>query len=185
MRRGALWLALTLCAGPLAAQEGGVAVVHFADGSNVPLTNWSFSYEYHAWKEGAAPGHTQPTKREARELLVGKKGLALAGGRLEIRYRTYEREISEAGESKKQPWAMVTGLVLDAGGKRQELKPDAPHKDLLLPGSKGMVVQARGVDFTGDTLTGTRRSYCLLGFSSLVECSSAPADRVTRIEFGK
>jgi hypothetical protein len=183
--RGIRMLALVAClAAPALAQEGGgVAVVHLADGSSVPLTNWAFSYEYHAWKEGTSPAHTPPSRRERRELLVGKKSLPPEGGQLEIQYRIFQRPVQGESEPRSEPWARVTGLVLTAAGKRNELKLEPPHKDLLLPEPKGMTLQARGVDLMGETLTGTRRSYCLFGFSSLVECSSAPAERVVRIEF--
>jgi hypothetical protein len=169
-----------------AAQDtGGVAVVHMADGSELPLTTWSLSYEYQAWKEGTAQAFSQPAKREARELWSGKKVLALAGAVLEIQYQLYQRQVE--GEPAPSQGAAVTGLVLSVDGKKTEIKVEPPSKELLLPagGAKGLIVQARALDIHGETLTGTKRDYCLVSYTQQVECSAAASERVVRIEFAK
>lgn len=193
MRAGSVVLAalasaaLLASAAPTAAQEGGgVAVLHMADGSELPLTSWSLSYEYQAWKEGTSQAFTQPLRREARELWSGKKVLPVGGAILDIQYKLYERQVEVDGQPMKGQGAAVTGLVLTAGGKKNEVKIEPPHKDLLLPGgSKGLIVQQRSLDLRGETLTGTKRDYCLLSYTPQVECSAAASERVVRIEFPK
>jgi hypothetical protein len=171
---------------PVAAQEAGaVAVLHLADGSELPLTSWSLSYEYQAWKEGGAQAFSQPVRRESRELWSGKKVFGLTGVVLDIQYRIYEKQVEVDGQPTRGQGAAVIGLVLTAAGKKTEVKPEAPHKDFLVPAgsSKGMVIQARALDLRGETLTGTRRDYCLLSYTPQVECSAAAGERVVRIEF--
>jgi hypothetical protein len=46
-----------------------------------------------------------------------------------------------------------------------------------------MIVQPRSLDVRGETLTGTRRDVCVMSYSPLVECGSAPKDRVVKLEF--
>lgn len=171
-----------------AAQDtGGVAMLRLADGSELPLTAWGLSYEYQAWKEGTAQAFSQPVRRDARELWSGKKVLPLAGAVLDIQYKLYERQVEVDGQPTRGQGATVTGLILTAGGKKSELKVEPPHKDLLMPAgaAKGLIVQARALDVHGETLTGTKRDYCLVSYTPQVECSAAPSERVVRIEFPK
>jgi hypothetical protein len=183
--RSVLALAALLLA-PAAAvpQSGSNLIVHLADGSSLPLQSWSLSYEYQAWKQGTGPGFTQPLRRTAPALWVGKKAFPIAGSGVEIQYRVYERQVEVEGQMQKGPGAVVTGLVLSVDGKRTELKPEPPVKEFLMPGDsgKGLTVQARSLDVLGETLTGTKRSFCVMSFTSLVECSAAPADRVVKLE---
>jgi len=44
------------------------------------------------------------------------------------------------------------------------------------------VVQARAMDLRGQTIGGTQREFCLLSYSSLVECPAAADQRVVRIK---
>jgi hypothetical protein len=185
-------LTVTMLVVPLARRapaqdQGGVAVLHLADGSELPLTSWALSYEYQAWKEGTSQAFSQTAKRSVRELWSGKKVLPVAGAVLEIQYKLYDRQIDVDGQPTKAQGATVTGFVLSAGGKKNELKSEPPNKDLLLPAgaSKGLVVQARALDLHGETLTGTKRDYCLVSYTPQVECSAAAAERVVRIEFPK
>ena len=177
-------VALLACPVPAAlAEEAGGAgiVVTFADKSSLPLTSWSLSYEYEASREGALP---TTARRETRDLLVGGKDLPTAGGVLEITYREYER-MSGGDEPQKETVGVVTGLVFTTGGKRSSLRVEAPHRELLVPSGpgKGITITARGLDLTGLTLTGAKRSFCLLGYAPQVECSPPPSDRVVKIEF--
>lgn len=189
MRRTVLALlaVAALEAGGAAAQDASVAILHLADGSELPLGSWSLSYEYQAWKEGTAQAFSQPVRRDARELWSGKKVLPLAGAVLDIQYKLYERQVEVDGQPTRGQGATVTGLILTAGGKKSELKVEPPHKDLLMPAgaAKGLIVQARALDVHGETLTGTKRDYCLVSYTPQVECSAAPSERVVRIEFPK
>ncbi len=162
----------------------GMLIVHLADGSSLPLQSWSLSYEYQAWKQGTAPGFTQPVRRSAALLWVGKKAFPITGSGVEIQYRVYERQVEEGGQMQKGQGAVVTALVLSVDGKQVELKPEAPAKQFLMPGdsSKGLTVQARSLDVRGETLTGTKRDFCVMSYTSLVECSAAAASRIVRLE---
>lgn len=177
--------ALFLAPRPAAAEGPGQVIVHLADGTSLPLNSWSLSYEYQAYKEGTAAGFAQPVRREATEYWSNKKTFPMPGGSLEILYRVYERAVEVDGQTQKGQGAIVTGLVVNAGGKRNELKLEAPAKELLMPGGahKGMIVQPRSLDVRGETLTGTKRDFCVLSFSPLVECSSSPKERVVKLEF--
>ena len=183
---GVLALAALLLAPAVALSQSGdsMLIVHLADGSSLPLRSWSLSYEYQAWKQGTAPGFTQPMRRTAPALWVGKKAFPIASSGVEIQYRVYERQVEVEGQVQKGQGAVVTALVLSVDGKRAELKPEAPAKDFLMPGdsAKGLTVQARSLDVLGETLTGTKRSFCVMSYTALVECSAAPADRVVKLE---
>jgi len=176
--------ALLLAPAAGVAQNSGIVIVHLADGSSLPLTSWTLSYEYLAWKQGDTPGFTQPTRRDASVLWVGKKSFPITTAGIEIQYRVYERQVEVDGQLQKAPGAAVTGLSLSVEGKRAVLKPEPPAKEFLMPGdsAKGLMVQARSLDVRGETLTGTRRDFCVMSYSALVECSAAPADRVVKLE---
>jgi hypothetical protein len=117
---------------------------------------------------------------------VGKKAHATAGIVLEVQWQTQQREQEVDGETRKVPVSTPRGLVAVQGGKKTALKPEAPHRGFLMPeGGKGQLYQARSLDFRGSTLTGTRRDFCLLTYSSLVECAATPGNTVVRIEFPK
>ncbi|HET7294923.1 MAG TPA: hypothetical protein VFM88_21065 [Vicinamibacteria bacterium] len=174
-------LALLLAAGAASAQEASsVALVRLADGSELPLASWRLVYEHQTWNEGSSPAFADIKRREGRELIAGKKLLAVAGGRLELQHRVYEKT-DEQGQ--KVPGAAVAALVLTVGGKKTTLKPEAPPKEMLAGDAKKVFYQARVLDLVGETLTGTKRELCLVSFSPLVECSALPADRVVSVEF--
>jgi hypothetical protein len=179
----ALAAVLVLLPSPARVEDSGGAgiVVTFADKSSLPLTSWSLSYEYEASREGSLP---TTARRESRDLLIGGRDLPTAGSVLEISYREYER-MSGGDEPQKETVGVVTGLVFTGGGKKSSLHVEAPHKELLVPSGpgKGVTIQARGLDLTGLTLTGAKRSFCLLAYAPQVECSPSPSDRVVRIEF--
>lgn len=187
-RWGTTLLALLACAGvtTLAGDEPqpGIVIVSLADGTNLPLTSWSLSYEYQVTPQAGAATFGQAPRREARDLFVGKKSLATAGSTVEIQYRQYQRAEEVDGQTQTVQVAVATGLVWTAGGKKSEVRVEAPQKDFLVPqgGEKG-VVQARGLDLTGLTLTGTKRTFCLLSYSAQVECHPPAADRVVKMEF--
>lgn len=162
----------------------GIVIVTLADGTNLPLTSWSLSYEYQVSPQGGAATFGAASRREARDLFVGKRSLATAGSTVEIRYREYQRAEDVDGQSQTVKVAVATGLVWTAGGKRNEMRIEAPHKDLLVPqGAEKGVVQARALDLRGLTLTGTKRSFCLLGYAAQVECHPPAAERVVKLDF--
>ncbi len=84
------------------------------------------------------------------------------------------------GERRKVPIARSFGIV-GADGKKSTFKPEPPHADLLAPGAGGKFVQARSVDLHGETVAGTRREFCLLSYSVLVECPIQAEQRVVSI----
>src|SRR5262245_35290066 len=98
-------LALLLAAGPaaaLAGQEGASAIVHMADGSSIPLTQATLSYEYVTWKQGTPQLQAQPQRRDTgSELWLAKKTYPLQGRSLEIVYTPAERERRVAGVTRR------------------------------------------------------------------------------------
>jgi hypothetical protein len=181
MLRSTAALFVLLLALPAGAQDSTcVAVARLADGSEVPLAGWKLAYEYSTWKEGTSPAFAEVQKREGRELIAEKKLLPVAGARLDIQYRLYDKTDDQG---QKVPGAAVTGLVLTQGGAKTKIKPTAPQKDALAGDVKKVIYQARVLDLTGETLAGTKRQFCLVSFSPLVECSAEPAERVVSVEF--
>jgi hypothetical protein len=165
-----LVLVAALAASASARQEERPPItLFFADGGSQPLRAWSFSYEYAAWPRGETPARGTTARRETTELLLGKRVVPTAGGVLQLEY---------AGTT-------ATGLsVTDAAGKRTAFKNEAPTPEAVAPDlGKDVVVQVRGLDLSGETLMGGKRSYCLLSFTALVECDAEPAQRVVRIQF--
>lgn len=160
------WLTAALLVGAARAgipTDAAPVQVHLADGSSFPLLDWSFSYEFTAFRQGEP--HGPPARRESRQLWVGKRVVPTQGRTL----------------------ALVGGQNLsltDSGGKTSLLRGEAPHSDLLLPeGRKGLLVIPRSLDLRGTTLGGTNRQFCLLSYSTLVSCGGEDADRVVRVEF--
>jgi hypothetical protein len=159
-------------------------MVFLADGTSLPLRGWALSYEYAAWRREDGPARGSTDRRESQELWSGKRTVSTAGLALEVQYESLAREEEVNGETKTVMVPVARGFALVAAdGKRSTLKPDPPAADLLLSESGGRVVQPRAVDLVGETLTGTRREFCLLSYSALVECPADPAQRVLRIEF--
>jgi hypothetical protein len=185
--RGAL-LAQLLGAGltaVAAGQEGSSAIVTLADGTSVPLRPWTFSYEYIAYPKGTSPALAPVARREALALWAGKRSFDTAGLTLEIGYETLEREQEVDGAMEKVKVFLARELrLLGADGKRSVLKVEPPGREALLTGgTKDLVVVPRSLDLQGQTLTGTKSSYCLASYTSLVECGGDTAHQVTRVEF--
>jgi hypothetical protein len=143
--------------------------VFFADGTSQPLGNWALSYEYATWAKGESSARGSVARLQSPDLLPGKRVVPTAGTILELTY---------VGMAAR-------GLaVVDKDGKRSTHKPEAPSGETLVPGArKDVVVQARGLDLYGETLTGGKRSYCLLSYTALVECAAEPDQRVVKIQF--
>jgi hypothetical protein len=172
-------------AGTTRGQEAPI-IVYFADGSNVPLGAWSFSYDYEARRKDEAPAFGSSSARESRDLFSGKKGFPTAGAVLEIQYREFDepRQV-EGGETRNVKVGVATGFVLTVEGKSREVKLEAPRDELLVPQGVGkdVTVRALGVDLLGTTLTGGKRSFCLAGYVYNVQCHPEAAERVVKIEF--
>jgi len=175
--------ALLLAVGPSRSDEGSgaPAIVYFADGSNMPLASWSFAYSYDTGVYGAGTFGAAP-HRESQDLLSGKKVFRVAGAVLQVQYREYEQSQEVEGETKTSKVAVATGLTVTRPTPKGEVRLEPPSKELLLPSAKG-TVRALGLDLQGSTLTGTRRSFCLMSYSFDVECHPAAADRVVKVEF--
>jgi len=165
---GVMALAL-VGSGGRAQEAGGTATVHLGDGSSVPLQGWRLSYDYQSWPKGSTPLAGVSAQRELRALLVGKRNVELGPG-------TTLELVRKNGRVREL-------VVTQAGGRKTKLKAEAPNRELLDPASDGsMIVMAQSADLVGATITGTRRSFCLVAFSTLVECPSEPAQQVVRVE---
>lgn len=175
-------------AAPAAAQESqGSLVVSLGDGTSVPLSAWSLSYEYGAWKPPSSPALIKPARRDTTDLWLAKRSYATAGSSLEIQYEIVERQREVDGALRRVRVPVPKAFVLSgADGKKTTLKPEAPHRDFLLPGGdKELNLVPRSLDIRGQTLTGTKRLFCVVSFSSLVECATTPAEQVLKVEFQK
>jgi hypothetical protein len=158
--------------------QSGLAVVHLADGTSVPLRSWALSYEYVAWPQGGSQALAQPARRDAQELWVGKRTFALQGVTLEIEHAARPG----AADSGAPPPARQ--LWLKGAAKPERLSVEPPQRQLLVPdGPKGLVVLPRSLDLRGETITGTRREFCVLSYTTLVECGASPEHRVVKLEF--
>lgn len=172
----------------LPAQEGLAAVVvHLGDGSSLPLRPWTLSYEYGTWPRGSSPALAESRSAPTTALWAGKKSYPLAGMTLEISTQMAEREREVEGEIRRVQVPVVKGFVLvGPDGKRNEVKLEPPHRELLAPGlDKSANVLPRSLDLKGETLTGIKREFCLASLSALVECQVEAGQEVVRLEFPK
>ena len=164
---------------PASAVENPAIQVHLADGTSLLLLSWTFSYEYQTWRRGEAPTLGSTARRDAKDIWTGKKAIPLGSQALELQYVDRMREVS--GQAAKVP--IARGFVLVSGdGKRNSLKAEPPHQDLLEPDAGGRLVQARAMDLRGQTIGGTQREFCLLSYSALVECPAAADQRVVSMK---
>ena len=161
-------LSLAAAAGADAPDRGSI-VVTLGDASTVTLRDWSLSYEYALYRQGTSPMAAPTARKKSSELFVGKKALPVAGQTLDIAYEgTRVKDITLRG----------------ADGRKSTLKVEAPARDLLVESvEKGMAVTPRSLDLTGETVTGTKREFCVLSYTMVVECGVTPEDRVVKIEF--
>jgi hypothetical protein len=166
---GPLALALALLAG----DPPPPVIVHLADGTSVPLADWTLSYEYLAWPQGGAPVDAVSSRTAAREIWLGKRRVPAAALTLDLGYVT-TGEVSSVRELAFTP----------APGRPGPVRPEAPHRELIAPDAdRKTLVTARSLDLFGQTLTGTRREFCLLSYSVLVQCGTEPGTRVVKVEF--
>jgi hypothetical protein len=176
---------LSLGAQTASAPQDKPVIVHLGDGTSQPLRAWNLVYDFIAWKVGTPQMLAQPATRKTAELWAGKKVFPVAGTTLELAYGELSREIEVEGREQRVLIPVAQKLTLsDASGKKTEMKIEAPHRDLLLPGNdKGLHVMARSLDLSGETLTGTKRAFCVLSYTSLVECAGNPSEQVVKLEF--
>jgi hypothetical protein len=165
-------------ASPGRAEDAGAIQVELADGTNLLLRPWTFSYEYSISRRGETASLGNTARRDAKDLWSGKKPILMSGQTLIVQYNEEEREVD--GERRKVPIARGF-VIVGADGRKATVKPEPPHADLLVPDAGGRFVQARSVDLHGETMAGTRREFCLLSYTVLVECSGQPDQRVAKI----
>jgi hypothetical protein len=167
------------------APQDKPVMVHLGDGSSQPLRAWNLVYDFLSWKQGTPPMLAQPTLRKTAELWAGKKVIPVTGQTLELAYAEFPREIEIEGREQRVLIAVAQKLtLLDASGKKTEMKIEAPHRDLLLPGNdKTVQITARSLDLVGETLTGTKRSFCVLSYTALVQCAGSPSEQVVKLSF--
>jgi hypothetical protein len=162
-------------------------VVETQDGNRLPLTDWKLSYDYVTWQKGSSPALGSTAVQEAPALVIGKRSVPYVGQTLEIAYRDTQRVVEDDDGSTRTVTVGVPAelTLLPASGKPVKLKVEAPDRGMLLPHvAKDVNVMARSLDLSGATLTGTRKTFCLVSFTSLVECGLQPSDRVVRVRFG-
>jgi hypothetical protein len=181
---GALALALLALGLPEAAgspQEASTAAVTFEDGSTIPLSGWSLSYEYISWRAGTPQAMAAAARKDVKELLIGKKSYPVAGRAIEVQYEDALRR--EGPRTVRVPVARALMLV-DVDGRKTPLKLEAPARELILPGTdKSLTLLVRTLDLKGETFTGTKREICLVSFTALVQCDPGPSEQVVRIQF--
>jgi hypothetical protein len=167
------------------APQDKPVMVHLGDGSSQPLRAWNLVYDFLSWKQGTPSMLAQPTLRKTAELWVAKKVYPVAGLTLELAYGEFPREVEIDGRTQRLLISVAQKLTLhDPTGKKAEMKIEAPHRDLLLPGNeKTTQITARSLDLMGETLTGTKRSFCVLSYSALVQCATTPSEQVVKLTF--
>jgi hypothetical protein len=161
-------------------------IVETADGNQLPLQDWRLSYDYVTWAKGGSPALGSSSTKDASVIVIGKKSVPFVGSTLEIAYREMDREVEAAdGTVQKVKVGIPSEItVRPASGSPVKLKVEVPDRGILLPDvGKDQNVMARSLDLSGVTLTGTRKTFCLVSFTSLVECGLQPADRVVRVRF--
>lgn len=185
LSRSTLAALLVLLPCGVAAQGQGPAMVYLADGTSLPMRSWSLSYEFQAWRQGTGQALASPRRVDLKDLLIGKRRFAAASSTLEIRYAEVEREREQEGQVVKVRVPLAKEMTLTGSdGKKTVLKPEPPPRETLLPGAdKAILVMARSLDLRGETLTGTKRTFCLLSYTSLVECVDDPGQQVVKVEF--
>lgn len=160
-------------------------LVQLADGGTVPLLDWSLSYDYLTWPKGGSPVLGNDVQKKSDRVLLGKKSVPVAGSTMEIGYREVTRTEDVDGKPTKVKVGVPSRVTITtAGGDEVRLKVEPPDRQVLAPEvGKDTNVLPRSLDLQGSTVTGTRRTYCLLSFTSLVECGTQESDRVVGIRF--
>ena len=178
--------AASVAAAADAPADRGTIVVTTEDGSIVPLHSWSLSYEYGLAKAGTSPLFAPTARKAAWELYVGKKAYPVAGQVLTIAYTESMRSTESDTGVKTEKIKTPRDLTLAGSGGNKTLKIEAPARELLVESlEKGTTLMARTLDVQGETITGTKKDFCLVSYTPVVECGGTAADRVIKIEFQK
>jgi hypothetical protein len=190
LKTAGIALLMLLCpsAGSALEASGPAPVlVTLADGSTLPLRSWSLTYEVASWRRGSSPAFASFSRLEAKELWLGRKTYPVAGAVLELQYDEAAREREVDGATQKVKVPVIRALTLiGADGKKATPRIEAPARELVMPsGDKELLVQPRSLDLVGQTLTGTKRNFCLVSFSTLVECNDTLGQQVVKVEFPK
>ena len=165
--------------------DRGTVFVTLEDGSSVPLHNWSLSYEYGVAKPGISPLFAPTARKTAWELYVGKKAIPVKGQVLTITYSESMRSTESDTGIKTERVKTPRELTLTGGdGRKTNFKIEAPARELLVESlEKGTTLMARTLDLLGETITGTKKDFCVVSYTAVVECGGTAADRVVKIEF--
>ena len=149
-----LILAIGLAAGAstVAHAQSGPVTVHLANGDALPLQEAKLTYEYQMWAKDT-PRALAPFKySETTVIVLGKERYPVAGTRISFDHSQGRVRLD----------------ITQADGKKKEIKKvKTPERKVLLPDlDKDFMVQIRSLDIKGQTLTGSRRSFCLISFTS-------------------
>ena len=181
-------LAATAPAGTAAdaPADRGTVVVTTEDGSIVPCTTGPSPTNTGWPSANVAP----PRSHRAQDGLGARRrqeGLPTTGQILTITYsetmRSTESDTGVKTEKIKTPKELT---LTGADGRKTTLKVEAPARELLVESlEKGTTLMARTLDVQGETVTGTRKDFCLVSYTAVVECGGTAADRVVKVEFQK
>jgi hypothetical protein len=168
-----------------APADQGTIVVTLEDGTTVPLRNWTLSYEYGMAKPGVSPLFAPTARKSTTELYVGKKALPTAGQTLTVTYTESMRETeTDTGITTQRIKTPRELTLAGADGRKTTFKVEPPVREMLVPSlEKGMTVMARTLDVMGETVTGTKKDFCILSYTAVVECGGTAADRVVKVDF--
>jgi len=154
---------------PAQEELSSVATLQLADGSSVALVQWKVTYEFVSWKSKEPISTAKPQVRESPFLILGKKTYPVKGETLTFKHMEVEETFRVASVSLK---------------KTGELKIEQPAREALAPDlDKDRIYQPRTMDLSVKTLSGIERSFCLIPFSTLVECGGTRTTRVVKIDF--
>ncbi len=151
-----------------AYSQDGTVTVHLANGEAVPLQEAQLTYEYQMWGKDTARVMGPIKDRESPAIVIGKDRYPAAAG---------------AGFAFDHSKGRVQLRITQPSGKEKLVKNvKVPDRKVLLPDlGKDIMLQVRSLDLKGSTFTGTRRSFCLISFTSMVQCSTDAEHQVVRI----
>ena len=95
--------------------------------------------------------------------------------------RSTESDTGVTTEKIKIPRELT---LAGADGRKATFELEPPVRELLVPQlEKGMIVMARTLDVVGETVTGTKKDFCVVSYTAVVECGATAADRVVKVDF--
>ena len=97
--------------------------------------------------------------------------------------RSTESDTGIKTEKIKTPRELT---MTGADGRKTTFKLEPPARELLVESlEKGTTVMVRTLDVLGETVTGTKKDFCVASYTAVVECGGTAADRVVKVEFQK